>query len=87
MTHTQLEMPSRYDAENMEHLNRLLDRVRRFMVGTGPHTLREIAKACGGSEASVSARLRELRNNEGLTVVRRKTATQGLYTYEISKEG
>ncbi len=36
-------------------------RVYRFMRDLRPHTLREIAAATGDSEASISARIREIR--------------------------
>ena len=102
MTHTQTELdlaPKRqrlyvFDGEtydrrqDCERLSRLLDRVREFTVGTGPHTLAEIHAACGGTEASCSARLRDMRK-EGYEVVRvRVKDGGGLYTYEVKpKEG
>lgn len=42
-------------------LKRLLDRVRDYMACEQWHTLLEIQSACGGTETSVSARLRDLR--------------------------
>lgn len=74
-----------YDRKlDCERLSRLLDRVREFTVGTGPHTLAEIHSACGGTEASCSARLRDLRK-EGYEVVRVRVKG-GLYTYEVKRK-
>ena len=45
-------------------LDRLLDRVRSLMQDGEWRTLTEINEECGGTETSVSARLRELRRVE-----------------------
>jgi len=47
-------------------------------------TLSEIAESAGGSEASVSARLRDLRKDKyGAREVERKRVNGGLYTYRL----
>lgn len=63
-------------------LDRLLDRVRRLMSDGEWRTLPQISEATSGMEASVSARLRELRNRDGLTVERR-LISRGLYAYRV----
>lgn len=71
-----------------ERLSRLLDRVRSFMADTSWHTLSEIAGACGGSEASVSARLRDLRKL-GMIVQRQRVGDprRGLFAYRVLPSG
>lgn len=65
-----------------------LVRVRKFMITGGWRTLREIAKATGGTEASVSARLRDLRKSKfgAWTVERRPRGERkrGLWEYHVS---
>jgi len=70
-----------------KRLGRLLDRVRDLMANGAWRTLREIADACGGSEASVSARLRDFRKaqNGSLTVERRRV-TDGMWEYRVSDQ-
>jgi hypothetical protein len=61
-------------------LTSLLDRVRQLMLDGKWRTLREIADALGhGSEASISARLRDLRKPKfgGLIVESRRRYTEG----------
>lgn len=63
-------------------LTGLLGRVAAFMSDGQWHTLPEIAKACNGMEASVSARLRGLRNDQGWTIDRKRDEVQrGLFWY------
>ena len=94
MTHEQMTLserrsdgtPSRFDKDNMKRLNTLLGRVYRFMSDGTPRTLGEMAAQCGGTEASCSARTRELRGM-GYRVDRHKVAP-GLYAYTLhDKEG
>lgn len=65
----------------------LLDRVRHH-APTGWHTLGELVAKCGGSEASVSARLRDLRKDRfgGLRVERRRRgdAKRGVFEYRVT---
>ena len=70
-------------------LERLLDRVRDYMLGQDFETLAAIRAACGGTEASVSARLRDLRKARfgGYTVERRRVPGldphAGLWEYRV----
>ena len=54
------------ESKDGAHLASHLTRVRDFLVTHQPcvFTLQEIAEACGGSEASCSARLRDLRKSK-----------------------
>jgi DNA-binding Lrp family transcriptional regulator len=52
------------DARDEEALDTVLARVYRLMKDGRWRTLREIAEACGCSEAGASARLRELRHDD-----------------------
>jgi hypothetical protein len=74
-------------AFDFERLTRLLDRVRAFMQRGEWVTLRDIQQACGGSEASCSARLRDLRRPEhGRHVIARRhrgDPKAGLYEYRL----
>lgn len=73
-----------------KRLGAQLERVKALMLvngyPTGYHTLRDIAYRTCGSEASVSARLRDLRKKKygGYTVLRRYEA-DGLWSYRVSK--
>lgn len=64
-------------------LTRLLDRVRDLMSDGHWRMLSNIQAYCGGSEASVSARLRDLRK-EGLRVERmRIQGKNGVWIYRV----
>lgn len=83
-----------YNAElDGPRLDRLLDRVKHFMLSGEWRTLGEISAACGGSEASVSARLRDLRNQYKYTIERKRIGEpgSGLFAYrliyEVDKKG
>lgn len=71
------------EAEDVPRLTRQLDRVRGLMADERWRTLSQIARACNGSEASVSARLRDLRR-EGYTVERERV-NGGLFRYRVYK--
>src|SRR5688572_20716591 len=59
-------------------------RVVAFMKDGGWHTLSEIAEATGDPEASVSARLRDLRKPRfGSYVVEREYVERGLFRYRL----
>jgi hypothetical protein len=61
-----------------------LARVLDLMLDGRARTLRHIADTIGASEASVSARLRDLRKSRfGAYVVERKRVAGGLHTYRI----
>lgn len=74
-------------ALDQERLARLLDRVRDFMADGQWKTLAQINAACGGTEASVSARLRDLRKGRwgAHTVERRRVGDPraGLWEYRV----
>lgn len=78
-----------YEAgKDRERLTRLLDRVRELMIDRQWRTLETIASKTGGSEASVSARLRDLRKPDhgGYQVDRRRVAG-GLFEYRVNRAG
>ena len=70
-----------------ERLRSQLQRVRDLMIDGQWRTLQQIARQVGGSEAGVSARLRDLRKprNGGYTV-ERKYIADGLYEYRLEVE-
>jgi hypothetical protein len=64
-----------------------LARVYALMADGHWRTLRQIAAAAGGTEAAVSARLRDLRKSKfgGHTVERRRVAgANGLWEYRVA---
>jgi redox-regulated HSP33 family molecular chaperone len=65
-------------------LNGLMNRVYAYMMDLDWHTLKEISVFCSGSEASVSARLRDLRKEKwGRHTVERKRIGPGLFAYRM----
>ena len=70
--------------DDVPRLTRQLDRVRELMLDGVWRTLAVIAHQCECSEASASARLRQLRNDEGCTVDRVKIGP-GLYKYRVTR--
>ena len=82
-----------FDGETAEEcdrprLNTQLRNVFDFMRPGGPHTLGEIAEAVGGSEAGVSARLRDFRKARfGGHVVERIRVEGGLFEYRLVANG
>lgn len=72
-----------------ERLGTQLDRVRDMLLGHRGEwfTLAELQRAAGGSEAGVSARVRDLRKvrNGGHNVLRRRRS-EGTWEYSIPKE-
>ena len=76
------------DAQDHDRLKTLLDRVREYMADGQARSLAQIQAACGGSEASVSARLRDLRKDKfGGHQIDRDRLTGGLYVYRmVAKE-
>ena len=72
------------DAKDHDRLKTLLDRVRRYMSDGHPRTLSQIQAECGGSEASVSARLRDLRKDKhGGHQIDRERLGGGLFVYRL----
>jgi len=82
-----------FDGETYEpapdhaRLTSQLDRVLDLMRDGAWRTLSQIQQCCGGSDASVSARLRDLRKDKfgGRVVERRRMApaTAGLFEYRV----
>lgn len=69
-----------------ERLGAQLLRVAQLMGDGGWRTLREIARTTDDPEASVSARLRDLRKRKfGGYTVERERLTGGLYRYRVVK--
>lgn len=69
-------------------LKTMLDRVRALTADGTPRTLSEITAAVGGSEAGVSARLRDLRKPRfGAHAVyrRRRAGHNGLWEYWVEQ--
>lgn len=77
-----------YQAEfDLERLTRQLDRVAHALGAGHWFTLRELASRTGGSEAGVSARLRDLRKQEhgGFDIEReRGVGPSGLWAYRVA---
>lgn len=73
-------------ARDGERLGRQLDRVRECMSDGQWRTLAEISAATGAPEASVSARLRDLRKpHNGGYVVDEEFVERGLHRYRVSR--
>jgi len=77
-----------YDSElDGERLSGLLDRVRSLMLDAQWRTFEEIRGETGGSEAGISARLRDLRKADfGRFIVnkrRRGDPKLGLWEYQV----
>jgi hypothetical protein len=70
---------------DFNRLSTQLEKVRQLMSDGEWRTLGEISAKAQGSEASVSARLREIRKN-GRTVERRRKGDprSGLFEYRVS---
>ena len=75
------------DARDNGRLNKQLAAVRAVALGTpGWFTLREMANMTGAPEASVSARLRDLRKPKfGGHNVERKYLERGLWAYRVTR--
>lgn len=71
-----------------ERLRTQLRRVYGYMSDGDWHRLSEIADACRGSEAAVSARLRDLRKDRfGGHIVERQYLRDGLWVYRLIPAG
>jgi hypothetical protein len=88
-----LTEPMHFDGETFDptrdgaRLTRLLDRVQLIIQDGQWHTLDEIVAACGGTTASVSARLRDLRKVRfGGHTIERRYLDGGLWQYRMAKE-
>ncbi len=68
-------------------LSSMLQRVKDVMLDGRWHTLAELARLCDGSEAGVSARLRDLRKPKfGGLLVEREYVVTGLHRYRVVAE-
>ena len=77
-----------YDpALDEDRLRTLLGRVYQYLRYGGWVTLHEVAECCGGSEAGVSARIRDLRKAKfgGYTIARRRV-DGGLFEYRMETD-
>ena len=79
-----------YDpAKDGERLTTLQQRVMRTMASGRWYTLRELQTICGGSETSISARIRDCRKAQwgSHTVERRRRGDQksGVWIYRLTK--
>lgn len=88
----QLPLEIKFDGETFdaekdgERLSTQLHRVRETMLSGGWWRLCELARVVGGSEAGVSARVRDLRKlKHGAYVVQRRRAegARGLWEYRL----
>jgi hypothetical protein len=71
-------------SQDYERLNSQLDRVRTLMADAQWRSLNEISSITGGTEASVSARLRDLRKEKyGAHTVEREHVADGFYRYRL----
>ncbi len=87
---TQMEMTFKgktYNQElDKERLSTQLTRTFEAMNNNGWMTLREITDMAGGSEAGVSARIRDLRSAQGggyIIEKRRREGCNGLWEYRL----
>lgn len=72
------------EAQDSKRLASQLERVRTVMSDGQWHTIPELARKAIGSEAAVSARLRDLRKVRfGSCNVERRRITGGLFEYRI----
>jgi hypothetical protein len=76
---------STYDMDrDGERLGRQMAAVKRLMIDGRWRTLAEIAKYAGGSQAAVSARLRDLRKIRfGCYSVERRHVVNGVWQYKV----
>ena len=90
---TQLDLIPVFDGETFSPAldgNRLVSqlvRVKQLMSDGHWRTLRSIQEVVGGSEAGISARLRDMRKARfgGYQVERRRVAESGLYEYRMQQ--
>lgn len=87
---TQIDLLPTFDGSTFqperdgERLTRQLDRVKELMLDGQWRSLPQIAALVGGSEAGVSARLRDLRKpRNGAYTVNRRHVADGLHEYQV----
>lgn len=67
-------------------LSSMLERVLLMMIDGQWRTLQEIREFCGGTDASISARLRDLRKPKfGAYDVERRYVSNGLWEYRVMR--
>lgn len=72
------------EARDYERLKGQLQQVHATMADGRWYSLRDLALRCNGSEASVSARLRDLRKPKyGARTIERRHVTRGLFLYRM----
>ncbi|WP_156433875.1 hypothetical protein [Bradyrhizobium retamae] len=73
------------EAADGDRLTSQLDRVHQHMLDGNYHSLEAIVVKCGGTVASVSARLRDLRKDKfGKHTVERRRVAGGLHEYRLA---
>jgi hypothetical protein len=88
VTQTSLDFDgATYNAErDGERLASLHGRVAAFMSDGRWHTITEVQQACGGSENSCAARIRDLRKEKfGGHIVEKQYVKNGLHEYRLIK--
>lgn len=86
-----LDVQPSFDGPDLEpadttRLSRQLDRVKAYMLQAGWQTLREIEDATGYPQASISARLRDLKKLRfGGYHVARQRRSQGTWEYLVTR--
>lgn len=67
-------------------LENLRIKVRDFLMATGDwYSLHELQANCGGSEAGISARLRELRRLYQYPIEKKRVGESGLWVYRLNR--
>ena len=75
-------------AFDFSRLNRQAKLVALVMVDREWHTLRELSEQTGQPEASISARLRDLRKARfGSHTIERRRVSRGLFSYRLGQRG
>lgn len=86
-----LDVQPSFDGPDLEpadttRLSRQLDRVEAYMLQAGWQTLREIEAVTGYPQASISARLRDLKKLRfGGYCVQRRRRSQGTWEYAVTR--
>ena len=73
---------------DLARLSSQLERVKAVMLSGNWYTLQELQRLCGGSEAGISARLRDLRKKHHGFIIereRRGDPKRGLHHYRLRK--
>lgn len=74
-------------ARDGRRLSKQLDAVRTFMLDGKWHTLSEISEVAASPQASVSARLRDLRTPRGGSfIIQREYIANGLHQYRLVRQ-